>query len=198
MPANVRTIAYYGDVPWHKLGTKVPKGVTAEQMIRDAGLDWEVELRPARGAQKINRKDEFSRYEVVRVPRPTTKETEVLLGVVSRRYKPLQNAEAFKFFDPIVGDKKAYFETAAANIGSGKLFDLFLKQETNKKVSLTPLPLRASRPQLSEQLPHGYRHPEGLAAFGEKVAPLARRAFRFWSDQFTPRKWRVGVVESGV
>jgi len=119
MPANVQTMAYYGDVPWHKLGTPIHKGVSAEQMIRAAGLDWQVDLRPARGAKEINKKGEFSRYEVVRVPRLNTKETEVLLGLVSRRYKPLQNIEAFDFFNPIVGDKKAFFETAGA-LGEGE------------------------------------------------------------------------------
>jgi phage/plasmid-like protein (TIGR03299 family) len=119
MPANVQTIAYYGERPWHGLGTPVPKGVTAEQMIRAAGLDWQVELRPARGAREINRKGEFSRYEVLRVPRPNIKEDEVLFGVVSRRYQPLQNLEAFGFFDLIVGEDKAYFETAGA-LGEGE------------------------------------------------------------------------------
>ena len=119
MPANVQTMAYYGEVPWHGLGKRVSKGVTAEQMIREAGLDWEVHLQPARGAREINRKGEFSRYEVVRLPGKEREETEVLLGVVSRRYKPLQNVEAFEFFDPIVGDKKAYFETAGA-LGEGE------------------------------------------------------------------------------
>jgi phage/plasmid-like protein (TIGR03299 family) len=143
MSANVQTMAYYGDEPWHGLGTEVPKSVTAEEMIRAAGLDWSVDLRPARGARKINRKGEFSRYEVVRLPREATQkaevphetrqsdlagfaqskanaqESEVLLGVVSRRYKPLQNVEAFEFFNPIVGDKKAYFETAGA-LGEGE------------------------------------------------------------------------------
>jgi phage/plasmid-like protein (TIGR03299 family) len=119
MPANVQTMAYYGEVPWHGLGTPVPKGATAEKMIRAAGLDWVVDLRPARGAKEINKKGEFSRYEVVRMPRPATQETEVLLGIVSRRYHPFQNVEAFEFFDPIVGEKKAYFETAGA-LGEGK------------------------------------------------------------------------------
>lgn len=119
MVANVQTMAYHGDVPWHGLGTPIPQGVTAEQMIRAAGLDWHVDLRPARGATKINKKGEFSRYEVVRVPRPATKEAEVLLGLVSRRYQPLQNVEAFEFFDPIVGEKKAFFETAGA-LGAGE------------------------------------------------------------------------------
>jgi len=119
MPANVQTMAYYGKKPWHGLGKEVPKGVTAGEMIRAAGLDWEIQLRPARGAREINRKKQFSRYEIVRVPRPNTGEEEVLLGVVSRRYQPLQNLEAFNFFDPIVGDGKAYFETAGA-LGEGE------------------------------------------------------------------------------
>ena len=101
MPANVQTMAYYGRVPWHGLGTEVPMGVTAEQMIQAAGLDWQVDARPARGAKEINRKGEFSRYEVVRMPRTDTKETEVLLGVVSRRYQALQNAEAFALFSAL-------------------------------------------------------------------------------------------------
>src|ERR1035437_7932561 len=118
MPANVQTMAYYGEVPWHGLGTPVPKGVTAAEMIRAAGMDWGVELRPARGAKQINSKGEYSRYEVIRMRREKTEEVEVLLGVVSRRYQPLQNVEAFEFFDPIVGEKKAYFETAGA-LGQG-------------------------------------------------------------------------------
>jgi hypothetical protein len=39
MPAKVQTMAYYGDVPWHDLRTRVPMGVSAEQMIRAAGLE---------------------------------------------------------------------------------------------------------------------------------------------------------------
>ena len=30
MVANVQTMAYHGEVPWHVLGTTVPAGVTAE------------------------------------------------------------------------------------------------------------------------------------------------------------------------
>ena len=119
MQANVQTIAYYGEVPWHGLGTAIPKGVAAAKMIRAAGLDWSVELRPARGARQINSKGEYSRYELIRKPREKTDEVEVLLGVVSRRYQPLQNVEAFEFLDPIVGEKKAYFETAGA-LGEGE------------------------------------------------------------------------------
>lgn len=119
MPANVQSMAYYGEKPWHKLGKEVRKGIRAEEMIKAAGLDWNVELQPARGAREINRKGEFSRYEVVRLPRPGFSKSSISLGLVTRRYQPLQNAEAFKFFDSIVDDGKAYFETAGA-LGDGE------------------------------------------------------------------------------
>jgi len=133
MPANVQTMAYYGETPWHGLGNQVPKGINAEEMIRAAGLDWEVVLRPARGARQINRKGDYSRYEIVRVPRPKTKEDEVLFGVVSRRYQPLQNAEAFGFFDLIVGEGKAFFETAGA-LGEGERIWVMAKMPDAMKI----------------------------------------------------------------
>jgi phage/plasmid-like protein (TIGR03299 family) len=116
MSHNIQTMAYYGDVPWHGLGKRVPARATSAEMIAAAGLDWKVEKRPARGA-KLNKKGEASRYELIRVPRPD--EEEILLGVVSKRYEPLQNEEAFAFFDPIVGQNKACFETAGA-LGDGE------------------------------------------------------------------------------
>jgi phage/plasmid-like protein (TIGR03299 family) len=119
MPANVQSMSYYDKIPWHGLGKAVPKGVTAEEMIKAADLDWEVKLQPARGSRKINDRGEFSRYEVVRLPRPGNSEEHISLGLVTRRYQPLQNAEAFKFFDSIVNEGKAYFETAGA-LGDGE------------------------------------------------------------------------------
>jgi phage/plasmid-like protein (TIGR03299 family) len=56
---------------------------------------------------------------VIRLPRLHEPEAEVLLGVVGRRYKLLQNTEAFQFFDAIVGQNKAYFETAGV-LGEGE------------------------------------------------------------------------------
>ena len=41
-------------------------------------------------------------------------EPEIVLGIVTERYEPLQNIEAFSFFDPIVDQKSATFETAGA------------------------------------------------------------------------------------
>lgn len=136
MPHNINrgNMAYVGEEPWHGLGQRVPADVTAEEMIRAAGLDWLVEKRPARGAAVVwarkrellkpgatispDDEVEYSRYEIVRPPY-TDQPQETVLGIVSAKYEPLQNRDAFAFFDPIVDQKKAFFETAGA-LGDGE------------------------------------------------------------------------------
>jgi phage/plasmid-like protein (TIGR03299 family) len=115
-------MAYVGEVPWHKQGTPVPQEVSAAQMIHAAGLDWTVEKRPARGYPPISKRgkpDSYARYEIIRCGRECTYEPEVMLGMVSGRYQPLQNVDAFSFFDPIVDQKTATFETAGV-LGAGE------------------------------------------------------------------------------
>lgn len=36
------SMMYYGDTPWHQLGTRLHKPATSEEAIVEAGLDWEV------------------------------------------------------------------------------------------------------------------------------------------------------------
>jgi phage/plasmid-like protein (TIGR03299 family) len=129
-----KNMAYVGQVPWHGLGTKVPADVNAEEMIKAAGLDWPVEKRPARGASVVwarkpahltlgavippDAEVRYNRYELVRPPYDG-QPNETVLGIVTDRYEPLQNADAFAFFDPIVDQKRACFETAGA-LGDGE------------------------------------------------------------------------------
>jgi phage/plasmid-like protein (TIGR03299 family) len=116
MPANIATIAgkpaimYTGEVPWHKLGTPLKSPATAVEAIRAATLDWDVfkaplHIKPGR------------RYEVVAdhfaMVRADQKVPHVL-GIVGRNYTPLQNREAFNWFDPIVGKDAAIYHTAGA------------------------------------------------------------------------------------
>ena len=46
MTANVETMMYAREVPWHGFGTKVEGLQTAEEALVAAGLDWEVQQRP--------------------------------------------------------------------------------------------------------------------------------------------------------
>lgn len=123
MPHNVQSMAYAGDVPWHRLGVAVDHAIRAVDMITAAGLDWTVVKRPARGAKLVRRRrnghELYSRYEIVRQSANGHANADVVLGLVSERYEPLQNCNAFTFFDPIVDRKTAFFETAGA-LGDGE------------------------------------------------------------------------------
>ena len=112
-------MAFVGETPWHRLGTEIPPDVTAAQMISAANLDWEVQKEPAPGARMIgSEKKHYDRYVMLRDP--VGEETEaVALAIVGKGYEPLQNIDAFKFFEPFVEDKWAIFHTAGA-LGNGE------------------------------------------------------------------------------
>ena len=46
MVANVETMAYAGETPWHGIGTQVSEELTPFEMIKSAGLDWNVRKCP--------------------------------------------------------------------------------------------------------------------------------------------------------
>lgn len=112
---------YVGERPWHGLGTYVgDREVTASQAIEAAGLNWGVEATPV----FWHNKEQESRSTLGMVEIPNQKailrtDTSQVLGMVSHVYKPIQNVEAFTFFDSIVGEGKAVYHTAGA-LGIGE------------------------------------------------------------------------------
>ena len=46
MSANVETMMYVREKPWHGLGTRVEEAPTSADALRLAGLDWTVERKP--------------------------------------------------------------------------------------------------------------------------------------------------------
>lgn len=110
---------YTRRLPWSGIGTAVEEAPTSAEAIRLAGLDWEVAQRPifCDGMRAPGL------YGNVRVEvNPETNETERhLLGIVSQHYKPVQNAEAFAFFDSLIG-KEARYDTAGCLKGGRRIF----------------------------------------------------------------------------
>lgn len=110
MSANVETMAYVSNeengrfVPWHGLGTPVAKAMTSVEALELAGLNWVVEPRPIFTDNGI----QIPGY--VANTRNTDKR---ILGIVSEKYKIVQNAEAFQFTDALIGDEVRY-ETAGS------------------------------------------------------------------------------------
>lgn len=104
MSANVETMFYVRETPWHGLGTKVNEAPDSRTALTAAGLDWEVlqesihmaDGKPI-GGYKVNVRNTDRR----------------VLGVVSDRYKIVQNREAFAFTDALLGEGVRY-ETAGS------------------------------------------------------------------------------------
>jgi phage/plasmid-like protein (TIGR03299 family) len=100
-------MAYAGDVPWHGLGTKVPGDLTPAQMLEAAGLDWNVEKVPA--FAKIGGKNvAVGQSALVRSM------DDKILDVVSDDWNPVQNAEAFDFFNEFVAAGDMEMHTAGS------------------------------------------------------------------------------------
>lgn len=113
MSANVESMFSVREVPWHGIGEIVESQLTAAEAIKAAGLDWEVSLQPVytRGAGGFN--------EVPFRKSVTRSDTGESIGIVGRNYVPLQNREAFSFFDNVVDDGEAKYETAGS-LGNGR------------------------------------------------------------------------------
>jgi len=104
MAANVETMFYTREKPWHGLGTRVEEAPTSEDALRLAGLDWKV----VQEAIHTGSGDIIPGYRAnVRTG------DQRVLGVVSDRYRIIQNVEAFAFTDSLLGNGVRY-ETAGA------------------------------------------------------------------------------------
>ena len=117
---------FAGDVPWHGLGTALKSPATAAEAIRAAGLDWEVVKCPlffehGPKMQPVGNRFGVVRSDLLKQPGPPP-----VLGIVGTEYVPLQNREAFEWFDPIVGENKAIYHTAGA-LGDGERVWLLAK-----------------------------------------------------------------------
>ena len=101
---------YFGEAPWHKLGTKLENPATAAEAIIAAGLNYQVEL--------------VDLFTEAGTPVPRRKgvirsDSRQVLGSVGTSYIPVQNEEAFQFLDALVADGGLRYHTAGA-LGNGE------------------------------------------------------------------------------
>ena len=105
MSANVETMfSGNGILPWHQQGVIIEGTASSEEAIKLAGLDWDVVPRPIF--------DEFGKeIEGMKVNTRTTDNAH--LGIVTDKYKIVQNKDAFAFTDELLGQGVRY-ETAGS------------------------------------------------------------------------------------
>ena len=112
MAHMVETMAYAGELPWHGLGTKVSENISVDDMMKEAGLDWEVQKVPAYA--ELNGEKIHSGHDMLIRTSDNT-----ALDMVSGNWNPVQNAEAFDFFREFVeaGDMEMH---TAGSLQDGK------------------------------------------------------------------------------
>lgn len=126
MAHEVESMFSVREVPWHYEMTKdatkiIQEAPDSKHALVAAGLDWTVES-----------KDIFdSNSEKIEGYKANTRTSDnKVLGIVSDRYKVVQNAEAFAFTDALIGNGAKY-ETAGSLRG-GKQVWLLAKTEQMK------------------------------------------------------------------
>jgi phage/plasmid-like protein (TIGR03299 family) len=105
---------YAGQRPWHGLGQELAEPATAEEAIKAAGLDWEVQERKVYCRHSEDHMEEVLGWKAL--IRGDSHDT---LSIQRDSYTPIQNTEAFEFFDEVVGEKKAIYHTAGG-LGKGE------------------------------------------------------------------------------
>lgn len=116
MPANVETMFYTRVAPWHGLGVRVENALSSAEALKASGLDWNVIQQP------------IMTEDFVSIPgyKANIRDTDNrVLGVVSDRYRVVQNSEAFAFTDALLGEGVKY-ETAGS-LQDGKKIWLLAK-----------------------------------------------------------------------
>ncbi|MBN9519775.1 DUF932 domain-containing protein [bacterium] len=143
MPHEVETMTYFGAKPWHGLGSVLDEAECYDwpAAAKKAGLDWSVELVPLQTA------DTHVTVEHRGVRRSTDGK---VLGVVGPRFAPLQNTDAFGWFQPFLDAKEARLETAGALRGGSRVWVL---------AKIARAPIEIARDDLVEKfllLSHGH------------------------------------------
>lgn len=112
MSADVESMFYTREAPWHGLGTKVLEAPDSRNALILAGLDWNVIQEPIyTGAG-----------EPVEGYKANMRDTDrKVLGVVTERYKVVQNHEAFAFTDSLLREGVRY-ETAGSLQGGKRIW----------------------------------------------------------------------------
>ena len=105
MSANVETMFSVREVPWHGLGTIIQEAPTSKDALRLAGLDWEVKQNPVFTE---------SGFEIPNYKANVRSSDNSVLGIVTDRYKVVQNHEAFAFTDSIIDSENVFYETAGS------------------------------------------------------------------------------------
>lgn len=122
MSHEVETMFYTRERPWHDLGERVEEALSSADALKMAGLNWTVLQKPV----FTDDSSEIPGYKANIRSRDGR-----VLGIVTDRYKVVQNIEAFNFTDRLLGEGVRY-ETAGSLMEGRRVWLLARLPETYK------------------------------------------------------------------
>ena len=111
---------------WHGLGKIVQDYPTSAEAIKFAGLDYQVVKAPLFTYGRdttVGNAGEIINGELIPMPdnyATMRTDTNAVFGIVGKDYEIIQNAEAFSFFDSIVGGGDGIMYETAGALGNGE------------------------------------------------------------------------------
>lgn len=124
MSANVESCFVVREKAWHGLGKVLENAPTAEDAIKEAGLDWEVNSKPL-----FHQVEGIGDVQIDNYVANVRSTDNKVLGVVTGRYSIVQNSEAFQFVDSLLGEGLTY--ESAGSLEGGKNIWLLGKMPKN-------------------------------------------------------------------
>lgn len=126
MTANVETMAYRfadrRDAPWNDIGTRVENNseVTTYEFLKRAGANWTARKEPLWMRAGVDNHAWLRQHVQTDAFALIRDDTCAVLNIVSKQYKPVQNAQIFEFFKEWCDAGEATIE-AAGVLASGKI-----------------------------------------------------------------------------
>lgn len=130
MAADIESIAWTNEVPWHGFGTKVRRDLSPGEMQIAADLDWQVEKVRLQYEHEQSVRD-TKQFALIRSSDGT------MLDIVkSDNWEPVQNDAAFEFFDRFVSLNRMTMDVAGS-LRDGKFVFVLAKMNQNFVIGST-------------------------------------------------------------
>jgi len=116
-PDGTASAFFVGQPAWHGLGTVLVNPPSVEEALVAAGLDWKVKLAPIFHQKPLEGSENPNDVQYHSIPefQATVRESDgKVLGVVGKKFVPLQNVTAFQWFEPFVDSGAVTLEAAGA------------------------------------------------------------------------------------
>ena len=124
MAHKVEKMVFAGATPWHGLGTEINQETSFWDSFELAGLDWEVDTKPLFTGDD----EKVSHRAAYRVSDGR------ILGIVGKRWTPLQNRDAFEIFEPLVDAGEMVIHTAGSLRNGERIWALCQLNQDNSEI----------------------------------------------------------------